>query len=128
MLKVPGPEHPAVREAATGTGLSSGQRLWQVEVPLALPLVAAGVRTAVVQVIATVPLAALVGGQSLGTIVVEGFGVQRYGQVVAGGVLVAGLCLLVEGLLALAQAALTPRGLRARAAVGTRRRVLRPAG
>ncbi|WP_129338362.1 ABC transporter permease [Cellulomonas endophytica] len=120
---------PAVREAAVGTGLSSAQRLWQVEVPLAVPLVAAGVRTAVVQVIATVPLAALVGGQSLGTIVVEGFGVQRYGQVVAGGVLVAGLCLLVEGLLALAQTALTPRGLRERAAAGrTRRRVLRPAG
>ena len=82
----------------------SGRRsLWAVEVPLAIPLIAAGIRTASVQVLATVPLAALVGGRSLGTIVVTGFGTQDYGQVLAGGILVAGLCLVSEGLLAVAQ-------------------------
>jgi len=101
-----------VRDAARGMGMSGPTRLWGVEVPLAVPQLAGGLRTAVVQVLATVPLAALVGGRSLGTIVVVGFGTQRYGQVVAGAVLVAGLCLLVEGLLALAQRALTPAGLR----------------
>ncbi|MCL2453746.1 MAG: ABC transporter permease subunit [Micrococcales bacterium] len=105
---------PQVRDAARGAGLSSAGRLWRVEMPLALPVIAAGVRTAAVQVVATVPLAALVGGHSLGTVVVTGFGTQRYGQVVAGALLVAALCLAIEGLLALAQRALTPRGLRAR--------------
>lgn len=101
-----------VVDAARGLGMSSGRRLREVELPLAVPLIAAGVRTAVVQVLATVPLAALVGGQSLGTIVVTGFALQNYGQVLAGGILVAGLCLIAEGVLAVAQHLLTPRGLR----------------
>lgn len=101
-----------VVDAARGIGMSGRRRLVEVELPLAVPLVAAGVRTAVVQVLATVPLAALVGGRSLGSIVVQGFGTQRYGQVLAGGILVAGLCLVAEGVLALAQHWLTPRGLR----------------
>ncbi|QHT55273.1 ABC transporter permease subunit [Cellulomonas sp. H30R-01] len=105
---------PGVRDAARGVGMSGTRRLWSVELPLAVPLLAAGVRTGAVQVLATVPLAALVGGRSLGTIVVTGFGTQRYGQVLAGGLLVAALCLVAEGLLALAQRAVTPAGLRSR--------------
>jgi osmoprotectant transport system permease protein len=105
-----------VVDAARGLGMSSRRRLLLVELPLAVPLVAAGVRTAVVQVLATVPLAALVGGRSLGSIIVSGFATQRYGQVLAGGLLVAGLCLAAEGILALAQRAVTPRGVRAAAA------------
>ncbi|SDB89368.1 osmoprotectant transport system permease protein [Sanguibacter gelidistatuariae] len=97
-----------VRDAARGMGLSGWRVLGQVELPLALPLITAGLRTATVQVIATIPLAALVGGGGLGTIIVAGFGTQRYGQVLAGGVLVAALCLAVEGVLALAQRLLTP--------------------
>lgn len=102
-----------VRDAARGMGMSGARRLWTVEVPLAIPQLAAGLRTAVVQVVATVPLAALVGGRSLGTVVVTGFGVQRYGQVVAGALLVAALSLTAEGLLALLQRAVTPAGIRA---------------
>ena len=60
-----------VRDAARGVGMSGARSLWAVEVPLAIPLIAAGLRTASVQVVATVPLAALVGGRSLGSIVVE---------------------------------------------------------
>lgn len=105
---------PAVRDAARGVGMAPRRVLWSVELPHAVPLVAAGVRTGAVQVLATVPLAALVGGTSLGTVVVTGFATQRYGQALAGGVLVAGLCLLVEGVLALAERAVTPAGLRAR--------------
>ncbi|RHA44374.1 ABC transporter permease [Cellulomonas rhizosphaerae] len=110
-------------DAARGLGMSGRRRLVEIELPLAVPLIAAGVRTAVVQVLATVPLAALVGGTSLGTIVVTGFGTQRYGQVLAGGILVAGLCLVAEGLLAIVQRLLTPRGLResSRPARGWRR-------
>ena len=111
-----------VLDAARGLGMSGSRRLWFVELPLAVPLVAAGVRTAVVQVLATVPLAALVGGRSLGSIVVSGFATQRYGQVLAGGLRVAALCLVAEGLLALAQRAATPRGVREAGRLTARRR------
>jgi len=101
-----------VRDAARGMGMSATGSLVRVELPLALPLVAAGLRTAAVQVVATVPLAAFVGGTSLGSIIATGLALQRYGQVLAGGLLVAALCLLVEGVLAAAQHALTPRVMR----------------
>ena len=58
-------------------------------------------------------LAALVGGGGLGTFIVTGFATQRYGLVVAGGILVAALCLAVEAVLAFGQRALTPRPMRA---------------
>ncbi len=103
---------PAARDAARGLGLSPAAVLWQVEVPLAVPLVAAGVRTAVVQVVATIPLAALAGGGGLGQVIAFGMGTQRYGQVLAGGVLVAALCLVLDALLAVGQRAATPRQLR----------------
>ena len=102
-----------VRDAARGMGLSGRRVLGQVTLPLALPLITAGLRTATVQVIATIPLAALVGGGGLGVIIVQGFGTQRYGQVLAGGVLVAVLCLLVEGALAVVQRLATPAPVRA---------------
>jgi osmoprotectant transport system permease protein len=107
---------PAARDAARGLGISPANVLWQVEVPLAVPLVAAGFRTAVVQVVATIPLAALAGGGGLGQIIALGMGTQRYGQVLAGGVLVAALCLLIDGVLAVAQRVATPRPLRQAAA------------
>ncbi|WP_158373882.1 ABC transporter permease [Cellulosimicrobium cellulans] len=104
-----------VRDAARGVGMSGARSLALVELPLALPLVGAGLRTATTQVLATVPLAALVGGSSLGSIIVQGMALQRYGQVVAGALLVAGLCLVVEGVLAAVQHALTPAPMRATA-------------
>lgn len=103
---------PDVRDAARGMGLTRMRSLLQMELPLAVPLVAAGLRTATVQVIATVPLAALVGGGGLGTIIVSGFANRRFGQVLAGAVLVALVCLLAEVLLGAAQRAVTPVALR----------------
>ncbi|PFG34660.1 ABC transporter permease [Sanguibacter antarcticus] len=105
-----------VRDAARGMGLSGRRVLLGVELPLAMPLIATGLRSATVQVVATIPLAALVGGGGLGRIVVEGFGTQRYGQVIAGGFLVAVLCLLVEGVLAAGQRLVTPPQMRVTAA------------
>lgn len=111
---------PAARDAARGMGMSARRSLTQVELPLALPLIGAGLRTAAVQVVATVPLAALVGGGGLGTIINSGFALQRYGQVLAGGLLVAALCLITEAVLAWVQWALTPRPMRAAARRGGR--------
>lgn len=106
---------PEVREAARGMGLSTWQMLTRVELPLAVPYLAAGFRTAAVQVVATATLAALVNGGGLGTIINLGFGLGLAaggGQVLAGGFLVAVLALLVEGVLAVVQRAVTPRPLR----------------
>jgi osmoprotectant transport system permease protein len=104
-----------VRDAARGMGLSQWQLLRGVELPLAVPYLAAGLRTAAVQVVATAGLAALVNGGGLGMIVAAGFGLGLAaggGQVLAGGVLIAGLALIVEGVLAVLQRAVTPRPLR----------------
>jgi osmoprotectant transport system permease protein len=99
---------PDVVDAARGMGFSGGQVLRRVELPLAVPLVAAGFRTAAVQVVATATLAAYVGGGGLGAIIALGFGVQNYGQVVAGALVVAVLALLVEGVLAGVERLVTP--------------------
>jgi len=108
---------PEVREAAVGMGLSRWQLLTKVELPLSVPYLASGFRTATVQVIATATLAAFVNGGGLGMIISRGFGLglaSGGGQVLAGGLLVAVLCLIAEGLLALAERAVTPKPLRVR--------------
>jgi osmoprotectant transport system permease protein len=108
-------------EAARGMGLSTRQVIGRVELPLALPLVMTGIRTAAVQVVATATLAALLAGGTLGAIIRSGFGTQNYGVVVAGAILVAALALLTELVLAVVSWALTPRGSR-RALPWARRR------
>jgi osmoprotectant transport system permease protein len=106
---------PDARDAARGMGMSDGRILLQVELPLATTLVAAGLRTTIVQVVATIPLAALVGGGGLGQIIALGMGTQRYGEVLAGGVIVAVLCLAIDMVLAIGQRLATPAPLRASA-------------
>jgi len=106
---------PEVRDAARGMGLSARQVVARVELPLAVPYLAGGFRTAVVQVVATATLAAFVNGGGLGMIISRGFGLglaSGGGQVVAGGLIVIVLCLAIEGLLAVAERLVTPRPLR----------------
>lgn len=106
---------PEVRDAARGMGMSGRQVMTRVELPLAVPYLAAGLRTAVVQVVATATLATLVGGGGLGAIISLGFGLgiaAGAGQIIAAGVIVIVLCLLAEGVLALLQWAVTPRPMR----------------
>lgn len=101
-----------VVEAARGMGMGELRLLMQVELPLALPLVVAGLRTAVVQVIATATLAAYVGGGGLGTFINNGYGLQDYPQVLGGAIWVAGLALAAEVVLAGLQRVVTPVPLR----------------
>ena len=100
------------KESARGMGMSGGQVLRQVEVPLALPLIAAGVRTSTLQVVATATLAGYTGNGTLGQIVFRGFNINLDYLVVGGAILVAGLALVTELLLAALQRAVTPAGLR----------------
>jgi osmoprotectant transport system permease protein len=106
---------PDVREAARGMGLSGRQVVARVELPLSVPYLAGGFRTAAVQVVATATLAAFVNGGGLGMIISRGFGLGIAGgggQIVAGGLIVVVLCLVLEGLLAMVERAVTPRHLR----------------
>ncbi len=107
---------PETRDAAKGMGLSGGQLLRRVELPLSVPFLAAGLRTAAVQVVATAALAAFVNGGGLGEIIAAGFGIGMSAgggaQIVAGGIAVAVLALLVEGILAGVQRLVTPKALR----------------
>jgi osmoprotectant transport system permease protein len=105
-------DQDAVR-AARAMGMRPLQVLWRVELPLALPLIFAGIRTAAVYVVATAPLAALAGGGGLGDIIVNQ---PTYGPegVVAGSLAIAALAFATEGVFALLQYAVTPRPLRRR--------------
>lgn len=87
---------PDVREAAVGTGMRGWQVLMRVEAPLAIPLVAAGVRLASVQVWATATLAALVGSGGFGRFVVDGYSIQDYGEVYGGVIYIALTSVMLE--------------------------------
>ena len=101
-----------VREAARGMGMSGGQLLFRVELPVALPLVLAGVRTAAVQVVATATLAALVAWGGLGRFVVDGLYQHDFVQLFAGATLVAVVAMATELALAAVQRLVVPAGLR----------------
>jgi osmoprotectant transport system permease protein len=90
---------PDLVEAARAMGMSGRQVVFRAELPLALPLVMTGIRTAAVQVVATASLASLLGNPTLGTIIRSGFGRQDYGIVVAGALLVAALAMVTDGVL-----------------------------
>lgn len=103
-----------VRESARGMGMTGGQSLWRVELPVALPVVLAGVRTAAVQVVATATLAALVAWGGLGRFIVDGTAQRDFVQVFAGAVLVAVLAIATELVLAGIQRLVVPAPLRHR--------------
>ncbi|MEV6835581.1 ABC transporter permease subunit [Streptomyces sp. NPDC051133] len=92
-----------VVQAARGMGMTGRQLLFQVELPLSLPLVLNGVRIAAVQLVATATIAALAGGGGLGRIITAGFNLASTPMVVAGALLVAVLALVVEGLFEIAE-------------------------
>lgn len=101
-----------IREAARGMGMTSLGVLIRIEIPLAMPLIMAGLRTSAVQIVATATLAALVAWGGLGRFIIDGLAQQDYVQVFAGAILVAGLSLLVEVSLGVLQRVLTPAGIR----------------
>lgn len=96
-------------EAARGMGMSGGQILRKLELPLAAPVIAAGVRTAAVQVVATATLAALIAGGTLGLFIVRGFRVNDNDRILGGAILVAVLAILTELALGALERRLRPR-------------------
>jgi osmoprotectant transport system permease protein len=110
-VAVDGVEPDAV-EAARGMGMTRSQILLRVEIPMALPLIFAGIRTAVVFVVATATIAAVAGGGGLGDIIVNQAAYELEG-VVGAAICVSLLALTADAALGLVQRLLTPPGLRA---------------
>jgi osmoprotectant transport system permease protein len=100
-----------VTEAARGMGMSHRQVLWRVELPLALPLLFAGIRIAAVTVVATAPIAAVAGGGGLGDVIVNQASYRLEG-VLGASLCVMALSALVFAFFVALQRLLTPRGLR----------------
>lgn len=91
-------------DAARAVGMTEWQILWRVEIPLALPIIVGGFRSATLQVIATATVAAYVPGPGgLGRYLIDGLSLSDYPRVVGGSVVVIVLALVVDGVYALAQ-------------------------
>ncbi|WP_246081578.1 ABC transporter permease [Nocardioides litoris] len=102
---------PTLVEAGRGLGMSNGAVLLKVELPLAVPVIMSGVRTALVLVVGTATLATFVGAGGLGAIIDTGITLYRFRVMVAGAVLVALLALLIEWLGRLLELLTRPKGL-----------------
>ncbi|MEU4093983.1 ABC transporter permease [Streptomyces sp. NPDC026673] len=102
---------PTLIEASRGIGMSAAGTLSRIELPLAVPLILAGVRTALVLNVGTATLATFVGGGGLGDIITTGIVTQRMPVLVLGSVLTVVLALLVDWLASLAEQLLRPHGL-----------------
>ncbi|MDO9562225.1 MAG: ABC transporter permease/substrate-binding protein [Bradyrhizobium sp.] len=100
---------PAIREAAEGVGMTPLQSLFQVELPLALPVMMAGIRTAAVWVIGTATLSTPIGQTSLGNYIFAGLQTQNWVFVLFGCLAAAMLALAVDQLLALIEAGIRHR-------------------
>ncbi len=100
-----------VIDAARSQGFTEWQILWRVEVPLALPLILGGIRSACLQVIATWTVAAFLPLGGLGRFLIDGLAIRDYAEMLGGSIVVILLALAAEGLFALAQRVAVPRGV-----------------
>ena len=100
---------PAAREAAVGIGLTSGELLRHVELPLALPTILAGVRTAAVITVGVATIAAAIGAGGLGEFIFRGLAMVDNRVILAGAIPAALLALLADGAVGALERALTRR-------------------
>ena len=101
----------SVMESARGMGMTRTAVLWHIELPLAVPVMLAGIRTALVITVGTVALATFIGAGGLGDIISNGINSNRTVVLVTGSVLVAVLALFVDWIAGIAEDLLRPRGL-----------------
>jgi osmoprotectant transport system permease protein len=102
---------PALREAARGMGMSPIERLRIVEIPLAIPVIMAGVRTAVVMNIGVMAIAAYIGAGGLGVLISRGISQSDPRQLILGAIAVSILAIIADTSLFWLQKRLTPKGL-----------------
>ena len=103
----------SVIDAGRAVGMTPWQILWKIEVPLGLPLLIGGLRSATLQVVATVTIAAYVGLGGLGFFIIQGIQVRSFPQILGSSLVVVALALALDGLFALLQRLVVPRGVAA---------------
>jgi osmoprotectant transport system permease protein len=103
---------PGLREAGRGIGMTFWQRLRLVEIPIALPVIFAGVRTAVVMNIGVMAIAAIIGAGGLGVLLLHGISSSDIRQLITGALAISLLAVIMDWLLNRLQIALTPKGIR----------------
>lgn len=101
-----------IMDAARGMGLSEVQILTRVQLPIAAPVIFAGIRTSAVQVVASATLATFIGGGGLGDLIVGGFQGNNQAMLLAGALSVAALAIATELTFAGLERAFTPKGLK----------------
>ncbi len=104
---------PAAIESARGMGMTDAQIMIRIQAPLVLPVLAAGVRTSAVQIVATAPLGGLIGAGGYGDYIIDGVNTLNTVEILAGSILVAALALTAEVGMSWMERQLTPAGLRA---------------
>jgi len=109
---------PDVKDAAKGMGMTPWQQVTRVELPIALPLLLVGLRTATIFVVATATIAAYIGLGGLGRFIIDGLASNDYGPVAGGALLVVLLAVLVLALFAVLSRLVVPVGLRKQAELG----------
>ncbi|MBN9140097.1 MAG: ABC transporter permease subunit [Micrococcales bacterium] len=102
-----------VIDAARAMGMTEWQIVWRVEVPLGLPLLIGGLRSATLQVVATVTIAAYVNLGGVGYYIIQGLPLRRFDQILGGALVVVALALVLDGVFALLQHLVVPRGVTA---------------
>lgn len=100
-------------DAARAVGMTEWQILWKVEVPLGLPLLLGGLRSATLQVVATVSLAAFVNLGGLGLPIISGIALRQYDRMLGAAILIIVIALVLDALFALLETYAVPRGVRA---------------
>ncbi|MEA3508821.1 MAG: ABC transporter permease [Synergistota bacterium] len=107
ILSVP----PGVIQAAKGMGLTRSQRLWRVKIPLCIPVIMSGIRSASTINIGTVTVAAIIGGGGLGDIIYTGLKLGRTDMIIVGAGFAALMAIAVDTVLQVVEKKITPRGL-----------------
>src|SRR5437588_6205003 len=110
---------PAMIDAAKGMGMTTWQIATRIQAPLVTPLVAAGIRTSAVQIIATATLATFIAAGGYGDYIVDAINVGNNTELIVGAVSVAILAIFVEVFMTWLQSALTPQGLKVQEQVAT---------
>lgn len=100
-----------VIDAGRALGMTPWQVLWKIEVPLGLPLLIGGLRSATLQVVATVTIAAYVGLGGLGFFIIQGIQIRASPQILGASLIVVALALVLDGLFALLRRLVVPRGV-----------------
>ena len=103
---------PAMIKAGRGMGMNERQILFKIKLPLAVPVIMAGLRNAIVLIIGIAAIAALIGAGGLGVPIFRGLRNARMDLIIIGGVTVSILALLVDGLMSLVERRITPKGLK----------------